>query len=433
MITRLKKVTSAGDTIVEVMIVLAVLGLAFSTSYAIANKGLQQSRNAEEHSEALGIINSQVELLRSVFAKQAGGTLPISPNPFCLASPTTTNSANFTSIITGVNKFNENIATDNLTPATYPVPCTQNNLYNVSIVNRSAGPDGGLFDFRVRWEGLGTLGRQQEELTYKIGTIIPNPNGGYTDPAIPTVPATPSLIVNLTINGATGTVDVTVGQSVTYVWSTNNPATATCTGSGNTPSGVITGIPLPNAYSLLAYTATAADAGKTYTLTLSCTDPVAGSSSQTVAFKVAAYVPSLTPLYRSWSAAATDHFYSTSSTEGIAPNGAYTLEGIAGRIDTVQGPGEQPLYRLYSNGQQDHFYTISAAEANLAEGLGYAMEGVIGYVPPWTGSCPTGSSPMYRTYSSAWTDHFYTASLAEYNSTWPTYDYPEGVVFCVYN
>jgi type II secretory pathway pseudopilin PulG len=48
-----KPLNSNGDTIVEVLIVLAVLGFAFSISMATANKGLSQSRNAEDPSISL--------------------------------------------------------------------------------------------------------------------------------------------------------------------------------------------------------------------------------------------------------------------------------------------------------------------------------------------------------------------------------------------
>ncbi|HXE10107.1 MAG TPA: hypothetical protein VN554_01640, partial [Verrucomicrobiae bacterium] len=80
--------------------------------------------------------------------------------------------------------FNENLANDNLTTVTYPVPCTQSSLYNISIVSRG----GGVFDFRVRWFGTGNLGRQQEELTYKLGTIAASFTGGYIDPEVPPPP-----------------------------------------------------------------------------------------------------------------------------------------------------------------------------------------------------------------------------------------------------
>ncbi|HVV25453.1 MAG TPA: type II secretion system protein [Candidatus Saccharimonadales bacterium] len=53
-----------GDTIVEVMIVLAVLGLAIGISYATANRSLQNTRQAQENSQASELLESQVEQLR---------------------------------------------------------------------------------------------------------------------------------------------------------------------------------------------------------------------------------------------------------------------------------------------------------------------------------------------------------------------------------
>src|ERR1019366_6517837 len=76
---------SAGDTIVEVMIVLAVLSLAFAITYATANHGLIQSRNAEEHSEALGLLDSQVELLRAAFSQNISAVNAPS-DVFCMDS-----------------------------------------------------------------------------------------------------------------------------------------------------------------------------------------------------------------------------------------------------------------------------------------------------------------------------------------------------------
>ena len=62
------KLTNRGDTIVEVMIVLAVLGLAIGISYATANRSLLNARQAQENSAATGIAQSQVEALRSLSA-----------------------------------------------------------------------------------------------------------------------------------------------------------------------------------------------------------------------------------------------------------------------------------------------------------------------------------------------------------------------------
>lgn len=148
---------SAGDTIIEVLIVLAILGLAFAISYATANHGLIQSRNAEEHSESLGIVDSQVELLRSAFSQQV--TVPQDGTAFCMQGTTPISfAAGYVPPTSG--------ASDDFSK--YPNACNQNTLYYESIVYDTANND---FDLRIRWDGLGNLGRQQEEISYKISPL----------------------------------------------------------------------------------------------------------------------------------------------------------------------------------------------------------------------------------------------------------------------
>lgn len=55
-----------GDTIVEVMVVLAVLGLAIGVAYSTANRSLLNARQAQENSQATAAAQSQVEQLVSV-------------------------------------------------------------------------------------------------------------------------------------------------------------------------------------------------------------------------------------------------------------------------------------------------------------------------------------------------------------------------------
>lgn len=430
MIKRFKRLNNSGDTIVEVMIVLAVLGLALSIAYATANRGLQQARNAQEHSQALGIINSQVELLRSTFAKQAGAAVESqgASGPFCL-SPTGTVVAITPLASSGADKFEEVLANDRLGNATtYPGACIQDTLYNTSIVSRGDG----VYDFRVRWEGVGSLGRQQEELTYKIGNVIVANTGGYTDAEDPP-PSAPALTVNLTANSSTGTITIAAGTTINLQWSTS-PSGASCTGSGNTPVGGFTGVPVPD-HGNLAQTTSLADSGRTYTFTLSCS--LAGATdSKTVTVVLEPYTPVLARLYRSWAGDdVSDHFYDLSPT---APNAAYTMQTSIGRVDTRQGPGEVPLYRLYISPIYDHFYTTSSAERDIAVANGATYEGITGYVIPFTGTCPAGTMILYRLYSDSLTDHFYTVNWQEYGSQSDRisgaspYNRAEGIQACVF-
>ena len=153
---RFRGLNSKGDTIIEVLIVLAVLSLAFVISYATANRGLIQSRNAEEHSEALGMIDNQVELLRAAFVQQVEPSPPRTGVPFCM-NGTTAEGGFATGYPTA------DAADDSFIPQ-YPSDC-RSGFYNESVFYNSTS---GAFDFRVRWDGLGDLGRQQEELNYKI-------------------------------------------------------------------------------------------------------------------------------------------------------------------------------------------------------------------------------------------------------------------------
>lgn len=77
-----------GDTIVEVMIVLAVLGLAIGISYATANRSLQNTRQAQENSQASELLESQVEQLRA----STDPTLYTNPptTTFCMIDGTVT-------------------------------------------------------------------------------------------------------------------------------------------------------------------------------------------------------------------------------------------------------------------------------------------------------------------------------------------------------
>jgi len=83
-----KKLDARGDTIVEVMIVLAILGFAIGLAYATANKSLLATRAAEESSEATVLIQTQAERIRAF-----GGTYPaqvFSTTDYCITNDTPT-------------------------------------------------------------------------------------------------------------------------------------------------------------------------------------------------------------------------------------------------------------------------------------------------------------------------------------------------------
>lgn len=143
-----------GDTIIEVMVALAILGLAFGISYAIANRSLQISQNSQEHSQALEYLDSQVELARSDVKGLYASTYVTNPGTtFCMTS---------SDVPTGIGAGDCH-------------PSDGGADYNISIsYNPSTDNDGvnqDIFTFTINWEGLGTLGEQQEQQSYKLHDI----------------------------------------------------------------------------------------------------------------------------------------------------------------------------------------------------------------------------------------------------------------------
>ncbi|KAJ7100450.1 hypothetical protein C8R44DRAFT_716565 [Mycena epipterygia] len=136
------------------------------------------------------------------------------------------------------------------------------------------------------------------------------------------------------------------------------------------------------------------------------------------------------PLYRDYSSAGGDHFYTTDLAEYNAANAndGYAPEGIRALVFTTQVPGSVQFIRLFNGDVTDHFYTTNATEAQAA--TGYVVEDKAAmYIYP-TQLC--GSVPLYRSYSSSGTDHFYTVDAAERDgavaSGW-NYEFIAGYVF----
>lgn len=150
------KLNKAGDTIVEVMIVLAVLGLALSISYATANRALANTRQAQETADASKLVETQIERLRSI-APQSFGSNPLTniyaANNFCLQYAGTppslriysSSSANCTSL--GRDGLN-----------------VSGGFYNLEIIR--SGPNN--YQVRASWPNVRGDGTDTVTMTYRV-------------------------------------------------------------------------------------------------------------------------------------------------------------------------------------------------------------------------------------------------------------------------
>lgn len=65
MSNKIKKITQRGDTIIEVLLAMTVIGLTLGISYGIANRAVLTGQLAQERTEALKLAESQIEIMKA--------------------------------------------------------------------------------------------------------------------------------------------------------------------------------------------------------------------------------------------------------------------------------------------------------------------------------------------------------------------------------
>jgi prepilin-type N-terminal cleavage/methylation domain-containing protein len=134
----------AGDTIVEVIVVLAVLGLAISISYATANRSLLATRQAEEASQATTLLQAAVPSGQPNNIYGAGS--------FCVSYVPTL----------------QVVASSNSA-------CHQRNLYNVAVSYAATDASGQIDTFTAvaTWPDAQGEGSDTTTLVYRIHPVLP--------------------------------------------------------------------------------------------------------------------------------------------------------------------------------------------------------------------------------------------------------------------
>jgi prepilin-type N-terminal cleavage/methylation domain-containing protein len=135
--------TQRGDTIVEVMIALIILASVLAGAFLLTNKSSNRVRTSQEHSEALQILQGQVELVRSLASTGNKAALLGASSDFCV-----------------VNNLVETGG-----------PCENiDDLYTVSVNHDSACTMSQTvckFNFVVTWDALDG-GKNHEQLYYTV-------------------------------------------------------------------------------------------------------------------------------------------------------------------------------------------------------------------------------------------------------------------------
>lgn len=84
-----KSAGERGDTMVEVLIAIAVVSLVLGGAYVTTNNSLQSARAAQERSIALKLAESQIEQIKGIAGDPTRSDLIFdgsAPNPFCIST-----------------------------------------------------------------------------------------------------------------------------------------------------------------------------------------------------------------------------------------------------------------------------------------------------------------------------------------------------------
>lgn len=166
---KLRRLTAdrSGDTIIEVMVVLAVLGLSIGLAYATANRSLLNARQAQEHSAAAGLVETQVENLRLLVGNSTTGNTDPTTNiflpttPFCVLNPN------------AAAPIDTTVSDCSMPPVGYTVLIYNCDKQPAAAPCATAIPNSGTFAVQATWTDVLGQGTDSVTITYRLHD--PNP------------------------------------------------------------------------------------------------------------------------------------------------------------------------------------------------------------------------------------------------------------------
>jgi type II secretory pathway pseudopilin PulG len=136
-----------GDTIVEVLISIAVISLILGGAFVATNRSLTATRDTQERSDGLKLVESQIELLKSQVSTNAAAIFGSPVSPFCIVTATSAVSASNTS---------------DCKMSAAGTPTTVDPKYNIAITR-----SGNVFTIVNTWDGI--TGRPAKvEMKYRL-------------------------------------------------------------------------------------------------------------------------------------------------------------------------------------------------------------------------------------------------------------------------
>ena len=147
-----------GDTIIEVLLSMSIIGLVLGSAFGIANRSVNVGQDAQERSEALKIAESQLEQFKSTYPKDSTIRARSDVQPFCF----------------------ESSALSPVKDASDAKSCLKQNgsggtgLYDIAIIPPSGASPTASYEVRITWDRLGAnqlSDKNKLSLYYKVGAL----------------------------------------------------------------------------------------------------------------------------------------------------------------------------------------------------------------------------------------------------------------------
>jgi prepilin-type N-terminal cleavage/methylation domain-containing protein len=171
-----------GDTLIEVMIALAIVSSVIGMSYATASRALRTGRAAQERTEALKLVEGQIEILKATAPNYAvpatnifsAGPLAVTNPSFCVDSAGVLYNEKVTPALAADLELDPLLSSVSASGVptgaeVYHKKCAlgQDARYKISIIRAGDPPGQSTFAIRARWERVGG-GKDEVVIYYKL-------------------------------------------------------------------------------------------------------------------------------------------------------------------------------------------------------------------------------------------------------------------------
>lgn len=146
-----RKLAQRGDTIIEVLISIAVVSVILGGAFVTTRRSQEGVRDSQEHAQALKLVESQLEQLRAEATKT--GDVFTAGTPFCMYNRAPVSTAGPSGANCKQNSGGQ--------------PSTENPYYSLSIT-RATSNDGFLFTIKAEWDSVTGNGKAQEQMVYRL-------------------------------------------------------------------------------------------------------------------------------------------------------------------------------------------------------------------------------------------------------------------------